>query len=71
MRVPAKIANAKAAGADAVIIFNEGNSAERSGVGFGQASFPQTVPVVEMSAQAGADLVTFIRASAQRGGRSA
>ena len=62
-----KIANAKAAGADAVIIFNEGNTEERSGVGFGQASFPQTVPVVEMSAQAGADLVTFIRSERAAG----
>ncbi len=62
-----KIANAKAAGADAVVIFNEGNSDERSGVGFGQATFPQTVPVVEMSAQAGADLVTFIRAERAAG----
>jgi hypothetical protein len=44
-----KIANAVEAGADAVIIFNEGNSEERSGVDFGQASFPQDVPVIEMS----------------------
>ncbi|HEX3196281.1 MAG TPA: PA domain-containing protein [Propionibacteriaceae bacterium] len=47
-----KIANAVEAGADAVIIFNEGNSEERSGVDFGQASFPQDVPVIEMSAEA-------------------
>ena len=55
-----KIANAVEAGAAAVIIFNEGNSPERSGADFGQASFPQDVPVIEMSAQAGADLVEFI-----------
>jgi Zn-dependent M28 family amino/carboxypeptidase len=57
-----KIANAVAAGADAVIIFNEGNSAERTEVGFGQATFPQDVPVLEMSAEEGAALVEFIRA---------
>jgi Zn-dependent M28 family amino/carboxypeptidase len=62
-----KIANAIEAGADAVIIFNEGNSAERSGVNFGQASFPQDVPVIEMSAEAGAALVTFIEAEAAAG----
>jgi Zn-dependent M28 family amino/carboxypeptidase len=56
-----KIRLAKEAGADAVIVFNEGNSAERSGVDFGQASFPQTVPVIEMSAQSGAELVAYIR----------
>ena len=59
-----KIANAVAAGADAVIIFNEGNSDERTGVDFGQASFPQAVPVLEMSADAGADLVEYIAANA-------
>ncbi|HTE69932.1 MAG TPA: PA domain-containing protein, partial [Actinomycetes bacterium] len=48
-----KIANAVEAGAEAVIIFNEGNSPERSGIDFGQASFPQDVPVIEMSAEAG------------------
>ena len=58
-----KIRLAKAAGAEAVIIFNEGNTTERSGVDFGQASFPQTVPVIEMSAQAGAQLVEYIRAN--------
>ena len=46
-----KIANAVAAGADAVIIFNEGNTEERLGIEFGQASFPQDVPVLEMSAR--------------------
>ena len=55
-----KIRIAKENGALAVIVFNEGNSEERSGVDFGQASFPQTVPVIEMSAQAGADLVQYI-----------
>jgi hypothetical protein len=39
-----KIANAVEAGADAVIIFNEGNSPEREGVDFGQASFPRRCP---------------------------
>jgi Zn-dependent M28 family amino/carboxypeptidase len=58
-----KIRLAKEAGAVAVIIFNEGNSEARSGVDFGQASFPQTVPVLEMSAQAGAQLVEYIRAN--------
>jgi Zn-dependent M28 family amino/carboxypeptidase len=58
-----KIRLAKEAGALAVIIFNEGNSEARSGVGFGQASFPQTVPVVEMTAQAGAQLVEYLRAN--------
>jgi Zn-dependent M28 family amino/carboxypeptidase len=62
-----KIANAVQAGAEAVIIFNEGNSEERSGTDFGQASFPQDVPVIEMSAEAGADLVTFIEAEAAAG----
>ena len=62
-----KIANAVEAGADAVIIFNEGNSEERSGVDFGQASFPQDVPVIEMSADAGAALVTYIEAEAASG----
>jgi Zn-dependent M28 family amino/carboxypeptidase len=62
-----KIANAVEAGADAVIIFNEGNSPERSVHEFGQASFPQDVPVLEMSAQAGADLVQFIRSEAAEG----
>ena len=52
-----KIANAVAAGAEAVIIFNEGNIPERSEVGFGQAPFPQDVPVLEMSAADGAALV--------------
>ncbi len=56
-----KIANAEAAGAAAVIIFNEGNTPERSEVGFGQATFPQNVPVLEMSAADGAALVEFIR----------
>jgi Zn-dependent M28 family amino/carboxypeptidase len=59
-----KIANAVEAGSDAVIIFNEGNSEERSGIDFGQASFPQDVPVIEMSAEAGAALVEFIEAEA-------
>ena len=62
-----KIANAVEAGADAVIIFNEGNSPERSGADFGQASFPQDVPVIEMSAAAGAALVAFIEAEAAAG----
>ena len=52
-----KIANAVEAGATAVIIFNEGNSEERSGINFGQASFPQDVPVLEMTAEDGAELV--------------
>ena len=62
-----KIANAVEAGAEAVIIFNEGNSEERSGVDFGQASFPQDVPVIEMSAEAGAALVEYIEAEAAAG----
>ena len=62
-----KIANAVAAGAEAVIIFNEGNSPERSEVGFGQATFPQDVPVLEMSAEAGAALVEFIRSERAAG----
>ena len=62
-----KIANAVEAGAEAVIIFNEGNSEERSGVDFGQASFPQDVPVIEMSAEAGAALVEYIEAEAEAG----
>jgi Zn-dependent M28 family amino/carboxypeptidase len=62
-----KIANAVEAGAEAVIIFNEGNSDERSGVDFGQATFPQDVPVIEMSAEAGAELVEFIEAEAAAG----
>jgi Zn-dependent M28 family amino/carboxypeptidase len=62
-----KIANAVEAGAEAVIIFNEGNSAERTGVSFGQASFPQDVPVIEMSAEAGAALVEYIEAEAEAG----
>ena len=62
-----KIANAVEAGATAVIIFNEGNSDERSGVDFGQASFPQDVPVIEMSAEAGAALVEFIESEAAAG----
>ena len=62
-----KIANAVEAGADAVIIFNEGNSVERSGIDFGQASFPQDVPVIEMSADAGAALVTYIDDEADAG----
>jgi Zn-dependent M28 family amino/carboxypeptidase len=62
-----KIANAVEAGADAVIIFNEGNSAERTGIDFGQASFPQDVPVIEMSAEAGAALVEYIEAEAAAG----
>jgi Zn-dependent M28 family amino/carboxypeptidase len=62
-----KIANAVEAGATAVIIFNEGNSPERSGVGFGQAGFPQAVPVIEMSAEAGAALVTHIESEAAAG----
>jgi Zn-dependent M28 family amino/carboxypeptidase len=62
-----KIANAVEAGAEAVIIFNEGNSEERSGIDFGQASFPQDVPVIEMSAEAGAELVEFIKAETAAG----
>ena len=62
-----KIANAVEAGAQAVIIFNEGNSDARSGADFGSASFPQDVPVVEMSAAAGAELVTFLRSEAAAG----
>jgi Zn-dependent M28 family amino/carboxypeptidase len=62
-----KIANAVEAGAEAVIIFNEGNSVERSGIDFGQATFPQDVPVIEMSAEAGAMLVAFIEAEAAAG----
>ncbi|MGY1615745.1 M28 family metallopeptidase [Geodermatophilus sp. SYSU D00691] len=62
-----KIANAVEAGAQAVIIFNEGNSDERLGVDFGQASFPQDVPVIEMSAEAGAALVEYIEAEAAAG----
>jgi Zn-dependent M28 family amino/carboxypeptidase len=62
-----KIANAVAAGAEAVIIFNEGNSPERSEVGFGQATFPQDVPVLEMSAADGAELVEFIRSERAAG----
>ena len=62
-----KIANAVAAGAEAVIIFNEGNSPERTEVGFGQATFPQDVPVLEMSAADGAALVEFIRSERQAG----
>jgi Zn-dependent M28 family amino/carboxypeptidase len=62
-----KIANAVEAGADAVLIFNEGNSPERSGPDFGQASFPQDVPVIEMSAEAGAALVTYVRAETAAG----
>jgi PA domain-containing protein len=56
-----KIANAVEAGAEAVIIFNEGNSPERSGIDFGQASFPQEVPVIEMSAEAGPRLSSTSR----------
>ena len=62
-----KIANAVAAGADAVIVFNEGNTPERSVVEFGQASFPQDVPVLEMSAEEGARLVEFIRSERAAG----
>jgi Zn-dependent M28 family amino/carboxypeptidase len=62
-----KIANAVEAGAEAVIVFNEGNSDERTGIDFGQASFPQDVPVIEMSAEAGAALVEFIEAEAAAG----
>jgi Zn-dependent M28 family amino/carboxypeptidase len=62
-----KIANAVDAGADAVIIFNEGNTPERSVAEFGQASFPQDVPVLEMSAQDGAALVEFIRSERAAG----
>ena len=62
-----KIANAVEAGADAVIIFNEGNSGERQGIDFGQASFPQDVPVIEMTAEDGAALQAFIDAEAAAG----
>jgi Zn-dependent M28 family amino/carboxypeptidase len=62
-----KIANAVEAGATAVIIFNEGNSPERTGIDFGQASFPQDVPVIEMSAEAGAALATYINSEAVAG----
>ena len=62
-----KIANAVEAGARAVIIFNEGNSEERSGIDFGQATFPQDVPVIEMSAEAGAALVEFIETETAAG----
>jgi Zn-dependent M28 family amino/carboxypeptidase len=62
-----KIANAVEAGAEAVIIFNEGNSEERSGVDFGQASVLQDVPVIEMNAEEGAALVEFIEAEAAAG----
>ena len=62
-----KIANAVEAGADAVIVFNEGNSDERVGIDFGQATFPQDVPVIEMSAPAGAALVEHIEAEAAAG----
>jgi Zn-dependent M28 family amino/carboxypeptidase len=55
------------AGAEAVIIFNEGNSEERSGVDFGQASVLQDVPVIEMNAEEGAALVEFIEAEAAAG----
>ena len=56
-----KVANAIEAGADAVLIFNEGNSDERSSTDFGSASEPQDVPIVELSAAAGAQLVELIR----------
>ena len=62
-----KIANAVEAGAEAVIIFNEGNSDERTGADFGQASFPQDVPVIEMTSADGAALVEFIEAEAVAG----
>ena len=62
-----KIANAVEAGAEAVIIFNEGNSEERSGPEFGSASVPQDIPVIEMSAEAGAALVEFIESEAAAG----
>jgi hypothetical protein len=45
-----------------VIIFNEGNSEDRTGIEFRESSFPQDVPVIEMSAVAGAALVEFIEA---------
>jgi Zn-dependent M28 family amino/carboxypeptidase len=62
-----KIANAIEAGADAVIIFNEGNSDDRTGVDFGQATFPQAVPVLEMSSADGAALVEYIESEAAAG----
>ena len=62
-----KIANAVEAGAEAVIIFNEGNSEERSAPTSVRPAFPQDVPVVEMSAEAGAALVEFIEAEAAAG----
>jgi PA domain len=65
-----KIANAVEAGAEAVIIFNEGNSFERSGIDFGQATFPQDVPVIEMSAEAGPLLSSTSRRRQRRAVRS-
>jgi hypothetical protein len=50
-----------------VIIFNEGYSEDRTGIEFGQASFPQDLPVIEMSAEAGAASVEFIEAEAAAG----
>ena len=64
-----KIANAVDAGADAVIIFNEGNSEDRTGVDFGQATFPQDVPVLEMSSAAGAALVSSSERRCRRSAR--
>jgi hypothetical protein len=51
-----KIANAQAAGASGVIIFNEGNTPERSGVFNGSLSSVPTIPVAFTSFDIGNDL---------------
>src|SRR5205085_26604 len=51
-----KIANAQAAGATGVIIFNEGNTAARSGVFSGSLSSVPPIPVAFVSFAEGQDL---------------
>ena len=62
-----KIANAQAAGASGVIIFNEGNTAARSGVFGGTLSSIPPIPVAFTSFAIGSDLYSQYQAAVANG----
>jgi hypothetical protein len=62
-----KIANAQAAGASGVIIFNEGNTPERTGVFSGSLSSVPPIPVAFTSFDAGAALYNEYQNATQNG----
>ncbi|HEX5925010.1 MAG TPA: M28 family peptidase, partial [Baekduia sp.] len=59
----AKVANAEAAGATAVIVFNEGQAPDRTGVVAGTLGAPATIPAVGISYALGEELVIQYRAN--------